>query len=140
MKTKRFHQTCRLLCVALALITAPLPASQHVNATDGDQSPKHIWLYPIIRGEKIGLIDVEGRQVIDPVYDTLGSYSIENFPKFPRIPDIIWQWRDWEPLEIENTEQLIISSANDRWGFLNSDGSMAIKQTFERVRNFTAVS
>jgi hypothetical protein len=91
------------------------------------------WLYPIVRHAKIGAIDTKGREIVPAEFDALGDITVENWPQFPRVGDIVWQWSRWSPIDISVPDSLIAFSRGGASGFLNADGSIAIAARFERV-------
>lgn len=82
-------------------------------------------LYPIVRNERIGLIDPGGKQVVAPRYQSLAGYGIESWPRFPRVDDIVRQWAGWEPVEVGDPPGCLICSVGGQWGCLSGDGSVA---------------
>jgi len=129
MRALERRRAARLAVGVLCLAAAVSPA-QDQNDTGGS------WLYPVVRHAKIGAIDADGREIIPPIYDALESLTIENWPKVPRVGDIVWQWSGWSPFDISKPNTLIVFSSDSAWGFLNADGSIAIAAKFEQVGPF----
>ena len=125
-------ERCRAarLAIGVLCLVAAVSQAQDQNDTGG------AWLYPIVRHARIGAIDADGREIIPPVYDALENLTIENWPKFPRTGDIVWQWSGWSPFDISEPDTLIVFSRNGAWGFLAADGSIAIAAKFEHVGPF----
>ena len=113
-----------------SILGSAVALAQNVDDADGS------WLYPIVRHERIGAIDAQGREIIPPIYDALDGLTIEDWPQFPRAGDIIWQWSRWSPIDISEPDTVIVFSRGGVWGFLNADGSIAIAANFERVGPF----
>ena len=113
-----------------------LGAALFSSAVTYAQQPSGAWLYPVVRHARIGAIDAGGKEIMSPIYDALGDLTIENWPQFPRAGDIVWQWSGWSPLEISEPGTLIVFSHGGAWGFLNTDGSIAIEAKFERAGPF----
>jgi len=124
----------RVSRMAIALALLGLVAAK--AAADEPAEEARARLYPIVRHAKIGAVDASGREVIAPVNDTLDAYTVENWRRLPRVPDIIWQWSSWTPIEIADPAHPIVFAVDGSWGFLSADGSVAIAPVFERVRPF----
>src|SRR5690606_12293292 len=60
--------------------------------------------------KKYGIIDKTGKEIIEPKFDHLGSFS----------------------------DGVAAASSNKKWGFINSKGEWLIEPTYDRVKGFNS--
>ena len=118
-------------CMILFLIIIQLACS-----TDNDT----VYLYPLMKGQKIGYIDRTGKFVIPPQFDE-GNHFSEGLA-------LVKKGNQWSFIEKSGKQVIVIEAAEvgdfseglarirrgNVWGFINKKGEIAIKPRWPLVQ------